>query len=186
MKRKKLLIAVLTLIIIGLSLIICFLVAQHKILYHYAVVDAGKVYRSGTLSELGLKWAKQRSGFKTIINVRSEKENAKPWHQKEAAFAKKNQVRLIDIPLQSDTPPSAEQIKKFLKIVRNPENLPVIIHCHQGVTRTAMMVAVYEIAVLGKDNKQVYKSIETFHHSFDKADKSKVRKFILTFGKNKL
>ena len=183
MKKKKLLLSLIAFIVIGVSLAFAYFVVEHQILYHYAVVDTGKVYRSGTLSVIGLKWAKNRSGFKTIINVRSEKENAQPWHQKEADFAKENNVNLVDIPMQADTPPGPEEIRKFLKIVNNPENLPVIIHCHQGVTRTAMMVAVYEIAVQKKANKLVYDTIETFQHSFDKTDKQEVKNFILTFNK---
>ena len=184
MKNKKLLLSLIVIFIIGVSLTITYFVVQHKILYHLAVVEDGKLYRSGTLSSLGLKWAKGITGFKTIINVRSEKENRKSWHQKEAEFARGNNVKLIDIPMQTDTPPTTEQINQFKKIVNNPENLPVIIHCHQGVTRTAMMVAVYEVAVRGKDNKKVYETIETFNHSFDKPDKKEVKNFILNLKNN--
>ena len=160
---------------------IAYLIVQHKVLYHFAVVEKGKVYRSGTLSVNGLKWAHARSGFKTIVNLRTNKENLQDWYKKEEDFARKNGIKLVDIPMSRDTPPTPEQIEHFLKIARNPENLPLIIHCHQGVTRTAMMVAVYEIAVQGKKNEDVYKKMEMFNHSFDKPGKKAVKDFILTF-----
>lgn len=180
--RRKTLVVVVAVAVVACSLITAYFVARHKILYHFDVVDPGKVYRSGTLSDWGLRWARSISGFKTIVNVRSEKENREPWHEEETRFALANGIKLIDMPLKADTPPSPAQCEKFLEIVNEPKNLPVIIHCHQGVTRTAMMVAVYEIAVEGRKNDDVLRNMETFGHSFDKPDKKDVRDFILHYS----
>ncbi len=42
-----------------------------------------------------------------------------------------------------------EDVVQFLKIVRNPENQPVLLHCKHGSDRTGMMVAVYRIVEQG-------------------------------------
>jgi protein tyrosine/serine phosphatase len=143
------------------------------------------MYRSGTLSPLGLSWAHQIAGFKTIINLRSVAENKLPWHKQEQEFCQQNGIKMVDIPMNSDEPPTLQQVKLFLEVVKKPENLPIIVHCHQGVTRTAMMVAVYEIEVEGKDNEQVLKYMETFGHNFNKPEKEEIVDFILNYKRQK-
>jgi len=45
--------------------------------------------------------------------------------------------------------PEDEDVLAFLKIVTDPANRPVFVHCRDGVDRTGMMVAVYRIIVQG-------------------------------------
>ena len=42
-----------------------------------------------------------------------------------------------------------EDVISFLKIVRNPANQPVLLHCKHGADRTGMMVAIYRIVEQG-------------------------------------
>ena len=42
-----------------------------------------------------------------------------------------------------------EDVIRFLKIVRNPANQPVLLHCKHGADRTGMMVAIYRIVEQG-------------------------------------
>ena len=171
--------------IIGILTVAAFFVAyfiiEHKTLYHFDTIDSGKMYRSGTLSNLGLKWVYKISEFRTIVNLRSAAENKLPWHEHERRFCEERGITMADIPMEADTPPAPEQIKQFLELVGKKENLPAIIHCHQGVVRTGMMAAVYEIAVKEKDNKEVLKDLNTFGHDFNKDDKREVVNFILNY-----
>lgn len=43
--------------------------------------------------------------------------------------------------------PEDEDTVAFLKVVANPENQPVFVHCRDGVDRTGMMVALYRIII---------------------------------------
>ena len=45
--------------------------------------------------------------------------------------------------------PEDEDVLTFLKIVTDPDNQPVFVHCREGVDRTGMMVAAYRIIVQG-------------------------------------
>jgi protein tyrosine phosphatase (PTP) superfamily phosphohydrolase (DUF442 family) len=45
--------------------------------------------------------------------------------------------------------PRNEQVAEFLKLVSDPENHPVFVHCKHGSDRTGMMCAVYRVAVEG-------------------------------------
>ena len=181
MKKKNLFIISTGIFVLLISILIAYFVAQYQILYHFAVVDEGKLYRSGTLSETGLKWAHAKTNFKTIINLRSEKENMEDWYRQELEFAQKNGVKLVDFPMERGCTPSSEQVEAFIDIVSNADNLPVIIH-HQGVTRTAIMVAIYEMVIKKNKNKSaILKNMPLFGRTYDSKGGKIIKDFILDF-----
>jgi protein tyrosine/serine phosphatase len=181
--NKKILIAVIILIILTAGGTTAYLVDRNKTLYHFETVDEGKVYRSGCLTERGLSWAHRLKGFKTIINLRSVAERDEGgWYYTEKDFAKSRGINLVDIPMTVDTPPDEEQVKRFLSVVTNPEMLPALIHCQAGVIRTGMMVAVYKISVLKEDNEKVLHELPKFEHRLK--DRPSVKEFVLNYNKN--
>ncbi len=157
-----------------------YIIVQQKILYHLQTVDPGKLYRSGTLSARGLEKAHSLIGMRTIVNLRSEQETHQgSWYQEEKKFAEAKGINLVNIPLLPDTPPTPSQIRQFLDIMRNPDMLPVLVHCEMGVIRTGMMVAVYRIAVQQETNRKVVEELPMFGHSLDK--RPAVKEFMLSF-----
>lgn len=181
--NKKILIAATLLIILAAGGTTAYFVDKHKTLYHFETVDEGKVYRSGCLTERGLRWAHELTGFKTIINLRSvaERDEGK-WYRTEKDFAESRKINMIDIPMPPDTPPDEAQVKHFLSVITNPEMLPALIHCQAGVTRTGMMIAVYKISVLEEDNEKVLRELPMYGHKFD--ERLAVKNFILRYKKN--
>lgn len=162
---------------------------NYKTLYHFRTVDEGKIYRSGCLKPEGWEKLHARTGFKTIVNLRSVEERTKEndskgdWYNNEKNFAASKNITLVDIPMQTDTPPTPEQVKEFLGIVTDKAKLPVLIHCEAGVIRTGMMVAVYRIAVLNEPNGKVLAELPMFGHGFD--NRIAVKEFILTYEPEK-
>jgi protein tyrosine/serine phosphatase len=149
--------------------------------YHFRVVDPGRLYRSGTLSAHELAVVRRRTGFRTIVNLRSTKEYAAgTWCQTERDFAAANGIRLVNIPLRPDTPPSPEQLAEFIAVASSPASQPVLIHCEAGVIRTGIMVAAYQVLVQGKDSKDVLKRLPMFGHHMEK--RPQVRDYILNLG----
>lgn len=43
--------------------------------------------------------------------------------------------------------PEDEDVVRFLRIVTDPENAPVFVHCRRGADRTGMMCAIYRVVV---------------------------------------
>jgi len=148
-----------------------------KTMYHFKTVDSQKLYRSGTLSNFALEIAHTIYGIKTIVNLRSEKEMKEDWYTRERKFAESHGIEVINIPMLPDTPPSSQQIQKFLSIVTNPDMQPV--HCEMGVIRTGMMVAVYDIDVLKLANGRVFEDLPWFGHTFER--RPAVKQFILEY-----
>ena len=72
--------------------------------------------------------------------------------------------------------PSSEDIQAFLRTVESPANQPVLLHCAQGVRRTAMFVAAYQESVMGYDQTKAKDAILSFGHSSDTIDD--IKRFI--------
>lgn len=163
-----------------ISIVVGCAVFWHKTLYHFKTVVPGRVYRSGTMSDTGLKIAHQMYGIKTIINLRSEGEMKRDWYTREKKFAELNHITLVDIPMLPDTPPAEAQIEHFLRIVNDTDMLPVLIHCQAGIIRTGMMVAVYRIGVLKEPNAKVMADLPWFGRTFE--NRPAVKDFILGYN----
>lgn len=187
--NKKILIALIVIVLLLAGGVTGYLVDNHKTLYHFEAVDAGKIYRSGCLSRKGslrgFEKVREMTGLKTIINLRSEKEREKgSWYELEKNFAKSRGINLVDIPMLTDTPPDEAQIKQFLSVVTNPDMLPALIHCEAGVIRTGMMIAVYKVSVLKEKNEKIFKELPMYGHGFD--NRLAVKDFILNYGKKNI
>lgn len=166
--------------IVGTAIVAGAAIFWHKTMYHFKTVDAGKVYRSGTLSNIGLKIAHELYGIKTIVNLRSEGEMQRDWYARQKEFARSNEMNMVDIPMLPDTPPDPAQIDQFMSVVSNPDMLPVLIHCQAGIIRTGMMVSVYRIGVLGESNGTVMAELPWFGRTFE--ERPAVKDFILSYS----
>ena len=78
-------------------------------------------------------------GVKTIIDLQREGE-AGEQRMVEAAG-----MKFYRIPMSDKEPPPLEQVAEFLKLVNDPANQPVFVHCKGGRHRTGAMTAVYRM-----------------------------------------
>jgi len=125
---------------------------QHTNFRNVRVVKPGVLYRSGQLSQQGLERLVHDHGIKTVISLRdSDSQDVPPPDLKEEEFCKAQDIRHVRIAPKSwwpeyDGPAPAEQgIETFLRVMDNPANYPVLLHCFAGIHRTGAMVAVYRM-----------------------------------------
>jgi tyrosine-protein phosphatase SIW14 len=78
-------------------------------------------------------------GVKTVIDLTAED------HGNEQAIVERAGMKFYRIPLTTSAPPSDSAINTFMKLVTNPANQPVFVHCQGGRHRTGVMTAVYRI-----------------------------------------
>jgi len=121
-------------------------------LRNFKVVRPGVLYRSGQLSLDGLDRLIDAFGIRTVVSLRdSDDGHSPPPDAAEEAFCRKVDVHHVRIAPRSwwpeyDGPPPAEQgVTTFLKVMDDPANYPVLVHCFAGVHRTGAMVAVYRM-----------------------------------------
>jgi protein tyrosine/serine phosphatase len=80
----------------------------------------------------------KKMGVKTIVSLRA-------FHSDKDLLAGTG-LKYIDIPCDA-AHPETEDMVKFLKVVEDPANQPVFVHCQYGSDRTGCAVAVYRMVV---------------------------------------
>jgi protein tyrosine/serine phosphatase len=114
------------------------------------------LYRSAQPTADGFATVKGM-GVKTVVNLRSfhsDKEllgdtglgyehiTMKAWHAEE------------------------KEVVRFLKIVANQENQPVLVHCQHGADRTGTMCAIYRVAVQGWSKEEALNEMRNGGYGF--------------------
>ena len=130
--------------------------------YHYAVVQEGVLYRAGNRSMREFATACRKTRPKTIVCLLTEREMQREPFNCEAEFCRRNGIRFDPIPAGRWV--TGQDVRRFLQIVSNKENQPVLVHCAQGVRRTGMMVAAYQRSELHYDKAKATATILAFGH----------------------
>jgi protein tyrosine phosphatase (PTP) superfamily phosphohydrolase (DUF442 family) len=136
--------------------------------YHLKAVQPGALYRDGNQSMREFKTAVGRVKPKTVVCLVDEKEVAdpdKPQFKQEMEYLQSQGIAVKHIPVKLGGWPTSEDVRQFLETASKPEQQPVLVHCAQGVRRTGMMVAAYQMSVQGMDKEKAKAAIETFGHS---------------------
>jgi len=76
-------------------------------------------------------------GFKTVINLNTAREGSVA----EAAAAKAAGIEYINIQVATRAP-NMDQVKAFAKLIENPANYPILVHC-ESANRVGAMWALY-------------------------------------------
>ena len=130
------------------------------------VVTAGKVYRSGCMSGWGLEAAIKRYGIRTVINLMEEDPDPALKrsyfvgdHEKESQICRRHDARYrtlyVDLlPINQADRQRPETIDRFLEIMDDPSNYPVLIHCKAGLHRTGVLVGIYRMEYEGWSRSQ--------------------------------
>jgi len=115
------------------------------------------VWRSGQPSREGYALlAKQ--GLKTVVNLREE------FPQDKELLP--SGVRYIYIPIKDEHEPSAEQARAFIEAVSNPDNWPLLVHCHAGEGRAGVMSALVRCKLDKWNLARVMKEADHFRSSY--------------------
>lgn len=136
--------------------------------YHLAEVQPGVLYRDGAASIRQLGRAIDRVHPATVVCLVDDRELSdpkKPQFRQEIDYLGQRGIRIVRIPVPLGGYPTTADVRHFLDVVSDPSKQPVLVHCAQGVRRTAMMVAAYQESVLGYDKQKAKDSILSFGHS---------------------
>ncbi len=160
------------------------------------VVEPGRVYRSGQLTVAGFREAVARYGIRTIINLQDEYSDPDiavgyftQKTERETALCRQLGVRYVYIPpdliprraVRAGEHPRA--IDRFLEVLDDSANYPVLIHCRAGLHRTGVMTAVYRMEYQGWTPQQALREVKRngFGDSACTSANDYITQYILTY-----
>jgi protein tyrosine phosphatase (PTP) superfamily phosphohydrolase (DUF442 family) len=101
-------------------------------------------------------------GVKTIVNLTSD-----DAQQDEKSMTESAGMSYFQIPMTTHTPPTTAQLSEFLRIVNDPANQPVYVHCVGGRHRTGVMTATYRMTHEGWTADQAFKEMKQYKFGAD-------------------
>jgi protein tyrosine/serine phosphatase len=96
-------------------------------------------------------------GVRTVIDLTQE------GRSDEAIIVQRAGMHFYRIPLTTSDRPSEVAVNQFLKLVNDPANWPVYVHCQGGRHRTGVMTAVYRMTNEGWSANRAYDEMKQYH-----------------------
>ncbi len=115
---------------------------------NFEAVEEGVLYRSGQPTAEDLQSLRDEHGIKTIVNVRTAKDQQKSGGislAEERSMAEWLGMRFVNIPMRGKEPVDPNQVGAWMEIVRDQSNWPILVHCRTGAGRTGLQVAAYRL-----------------------------------------
>jgi tyrosine-protein phosphatase SIW14 len=150
--------------------------SHHNIhLRNLRVVQEGVLYRSGQLSPFGLETVVRERNIKTVVTLRAARvpgdANPDAWEEAFCAARGLNHVRIPPRLWGADENgdiPAEQGVNRFLQVMDDPANYPVLIHCFAGIHRTGTMCAIFRMEYHRWPADRAINEMQ--HYGFDPAD----------------
>jgi len=113
-------------------------------------------------------------GVKTVIDLQRE------GIASEQSLVEGQGMKFYRIPMSDKSRPAAEQAELFLKIVNDPENQPVFVHCAGGRHRTGAMSAIYRMTHDGWSADQAYLEMKRYDFEYGMGH-SPLKRYVFDF-----
>lgn len=174
-KYKKIIRIIVTILVIGAILWGKSYFYDYKMNHNFKVISEGKVYKSGVIPPEKLADFVKEHNIKSIIDLRfpgTGDDVNNPEIPVELVVEKEAAAKIKGLNyfnIGSDQVPQPHNLDAFFKVMDNPANYPVLIHCFHGVGRAEMYSAIYRIEYENWDKDEARKETRflTKFSSFD-------------------
>lgn len=170
-RAKKIVIGVFAVILVGVGKYVYDMHINHN----FETITEGKVYKSGVIPPDEIADYVKEYKIKSIVDLRfpgtgddvNNPEIPAELTAEKEAIAKLEGVNYFNNG--SDQIPTQKNLDYFFKIMDNPDNYPVLLHCYHGVGRAEMYSAIYRIEYENWDNNDARLATRVFvkFSSFD-------------------
>lgn len=153
-RTKKIAIAFFLVVIVGVSKYVYDMHINHN----FETITEGKVYKSAVIPPNEIADYVKKYHIKSIVDLRfpgTGDEVNNPEIPVELTAEKEAIAQIGGVNYfnnGSDQIPTQQNLDYFFKIMDNPDNYPVLLHCYHGVGRAEMYSAIYRIEYENWDN----------------------------------
>lgn len=165
MKRLHPLIAIFSIALLATGLGFGFRYGVRDDLFarNFGVVEAGKVFRSGRQTPAMMKRLVEANRIKTIVDLGAYPEKSVEEKQSQAVAAALG-VKRVRFFLHGDGTGDPNAYVSALRVMLDPANHPVLVHCATGAQRTSGCVMLYRLATQGKSLDESYAEAQEYKH----------------------
>ena len=117
----------------------------------------------------------KRFGVKTVIDLRNDRLDESEGRAKDAG------LHYFHIPLSTKKPATDAEIDHYLKLVNDPQNWPVYVHCKGGRHRTGEMTAIYRMTNQNWTADQAYEEMQSYDFEDSWWYPRVLKKFVYSF-----
>ena len=100
-------------------------------------------------------------GIKTVVDLQADGEVS------EQQLVENAGMKFHRIPMTTRVTPTPDQIASFLKLVNDPANQPVYVHCAGGRHRTGVMTAIYRMTHDAWTSEKAFKEMKQYKFGAD-------------------
>jgi protein tyrosine phosphatase (PTP) superfamily phosphohydrolase (DUF442 family) len=122
---------------------IALFVTWNQAHYNFAVVQPGRIYRSGQMPARALEPTLEEHRIKTVLNLRGANPD-ESWYRDEMESTRTRGATHVDIAMSSCLWMSRAQLKTLVRTLDTVE-YPLLIHCAWGSERTGLASAFAEL-----------------------------------------
>lgn len=134
--------------------------------FNLGTVVPDKIYRSAAPNKKEFKYLGEALHINTVIDLRNPDLMSDSEAEEQADYMANLNAAGIkgyrSIPMSDKHPPTPAQEDEFLRIVEDPSNWPVLVHCQGGRHRTGAMVALYRVRHDGWTAAQAFTEAKAF------------------------
>jgi len=100
-------------------------------------------------------------GVKMVIDLQQD------GKANERQLVESTGMKFYRIPMTTRTPPTSQELARFLQLVNDPANQPVYVHCAGGRHRTGVMTAAYRMTQDGWTPDRAFKEMKQYDFGAD-------------------
>ncbi|MFA5292897.1 MAG: dual specificity protein phosphatase family protein [Phycisphaerae bacterium] len=133
---------------IAAIVLLAVVLVKHFYIKNFQVIKPGVLYTSGQPRGMDYTRLLYKYHIAAFVNVRKTDEHREQnWHNEEVAWMKSHGVTYIELPIDKDVAddgiPDLETSGKFLEIMDERANIPVLLHDNTGKKRVSYLAAVW-------------------------------------------
>lgn len=135
--------------------------------HNFKTISEGKVYKSGVIPPDEMDEYIKKYGIKSVVDLRRPGTNDLVNNPEKTPelVAEKKAVEAAGgkyFDVGSEQIPDQATLDRFYAVMDNPDNYPVLIHCHHGEGRAPLYSAIYQIEYEGVANEEARVNARTF------------------------